>query len=255
MTESDATSHALLSDNYEVSKYIHCFLVDASTSTPTPLTLEELKVDNIVLSWIFTTLSHDLQARSHTIELKAELRSLKLGDLSMDAYFRKIESIATILTSLGSPVSSKYVVTFSLEGLTEKYYHVCGIMHHRDTFPDLKTALSMLTTEEMRLNSKSQPLSMDSSSFSPMHVSIGDGCKFVHDENVKPSMNSGVEKKKDNTDELLVKILGRLGLDTPTRSNNTTAPKPSTVPSPTVYYTTPSPSCNNSSFRPTSILS
>ncbi|GKC29846.1 hypothetical protein Tco_1037140 [Tanacetum coccineum] len=42
--------------------------------------------------------------RSRIIALKAELRSLKLGNLSIDAYFRKIESVATMLTSLGSPL-------------------------------------------------------------------------------------------------------------------------------------------------------
>nr|GFB42616.1 hybrid signal transduction histidine kinase M [Tanacetum cinerariifolium] len=53
--------------------------------------------------------------RSRTIALKAKSRSLKPGDLSIDAYFRKIESIATILTSLGSPISSEDIVTFTLE--------------------------------------------------------------------------------------------------------------------------------------------
>ncbi|GJV62107.1 hypothetical protein Tco_1468207 [Tanacetum coccineum] len=106
--------------------------------------------------------------RSRTIVLKAELRSLKLGDLCMDAYFRKIESIATILTSLGSPVSSEDVVTFALEGFLDKYDRVYDIMHHRDTFPDLKTTRSMLTTEEMWLKFKSQSLPVDSSSSSPV---------------------------------------------------------------------------------------
>ncbi|GJW57343.1 hypothetical protein Tco_0104074 [Tanacetum coccineum] len=63
--------------------------------------------------------------RSRTIALKADLRSLKLGDLSMDAYFRKIESIAAILTSLGSSVSSEDVITFALEGLPKMYDQVC----------------------------------------------------------------------------------------------------------------------------------
>ncbi|GJW26721.1 hypothetical protein Tco_0040532 [Tanacetum coccineum] len=84
--------------------------------------------------------------RSRTIALKAELRSLKLGDLSIDAYFRKIESIATILRSLISPITNDDV----------------------EPFPDLKTARSMLTTEEMRLKSKPQALPVDSSSSSPM---------------------------------------------------------------------------------------
>ncbi|GKC52520.1 hybrid signal transduction histidine kinase M, partial [Tanacetum coccineum] len=179
--------------SYEVTKYIHGSSNDPAPSTPTPLTPEELKVDKIILSWIFMMLSDALQERlvmerpksakeawdritdivkdnkwSRTIALKSELRSIKLGDLSIDAYFRKIESIATILTSLGSLVSSEDVVTFALEGLPDKYDQVCGIMQHKDTILDLKTACLMLITKDIRLKSKSHALPMDSSSSSPM---------------------------------------------------------------------------------------
>ncbi|GJW65552.1 hypothetical protein Tco_0117436 [Tanacetum coccineum] len=91
-----------------------------------------------------------------TLRQKLELRSLKLGDLGIDAYFLKIESIATMLKSLGSPVTNDDVITFALEGLSEKYENVCGIITHRETFLKLKTARSMLITEEMRLKSMSQ---------------------------------------------------------------------------------------------------
>ncbi|GJR99513.1 hybrid signal transduction histidine kinase M [Tanacetum coccineum] len=144
---------------YEVGKYIHGVSTKASRSTPTPFTPEEIKVDTIVLSWIFTTISESLQTRlfvehprsakealdiimdifkdnkrSRTIGLKAELRSIQIGDMTIDTYFRKIESIATILTTLGSFVISKDVVTFTLEGLPDKYAHVCGIITHREPF-------------------------------------------------------------------------------------------------------------------------
>nr|GEZ26738.1 hybrid signal transduction histidine kinase M [Tanacetum cinerariifolium] len=90
--------------------------------------------------------------------------SIKLGDLTINAYFRKIESIATILTTLGSPVSNEDVVTFALQGLPNKYDHVCGIITHQEPYLDLKTARLMLTIEEMRLRSKSLSLPVDSSS-------------------------------------------------------------------------------------------
>ncbi|GKB17136.1 hybrid signal transduction histidine kinase M [Tanacetum coccineum] len=110
---------------------------------------------------------HD-KKRTRTIALKAELRSLKLGDLSIDAYFCKIESIATILTSLGSPISNDDVITFALEGFPDKYENVFDIIVHQERFLDLKIVHSMLTAEEMRLKSKSQALHIDSSSSSPM---------------------------------------------------------------------------------------
>ena len=164
-----------------------------SSAPPTPPDAEWLKIDIILLSWIFITLSPTLQQRlviedpqtakeawdkialifndnkrSRSIALKAELRALKLGDMTIDAYFRKIENIATILTSLGSPISSDDVVTFALEGLPAKYDNVSTIIAHREVFPDLKTVRSMLTTEEMRLKSRAQDAFVDSTSSSPM---------------------------------------------------------------------------------------
>ncbi|GKA77567.1 hybrid signal transduction histidine kinase M [Tanacetum coccineum] len=68
-----------------------------------------------------TVLIFNDNKRTRSIALKENLRSLKLGDLSIDAYFHKIESIATILTSLGSPISNDDVVTIALEGLPDKY--------------------------------------------------------------------------------------------------------------------------------------
>ncbi|GJY35147.1 hypothetical protein Tco_0420525 [Tanacetum coccineum] len=105
-----------LSDNYEVSKFIHGSSSGISTSDPTPLTPKEIKVDKIILSWIFTTISDALQKRlviarqkwakeawdfiselvkdnkrSRTSALKTKLRSIQLGDLSIEAYFQKVD--------------------------------------------------------------------------------------------------------------------------------------------------------------------
>lgn len=172
--------------SYEVDKFIHGTPTDASSGSITTFTQDEIKVDKIVLSWIFTTLFDPLQRRlvvarpkaakdawdlltdivkdnkrSRTNALKAELRSIRLGDQSMEAYFGKLESIATILASLDSPIPDEGLVHYALKGLTEKYDQVCGIMHHKNTFPDFKTARSMLITEETRLKSKSLSLPVD----------------------------------------------------------------------------------------------
>nr|GFC55278.1 hybrid signal transduction histidine kinase M [Tanacetum cinerariifolium] len=89
-------------------------------------------------------------------------------DLTIDAYFCKIESTVTVLTSLGSPMNSDDVVTFPLEGLPAKYENVSTIIVHREPFSDLKTVRSMLTTKEMRLKSHEQDTLIDASSSSPM---------------------------------------------------------------------------------------
>ena len=68
-------------------------------------------------AWDLIALIFNDNKRSRFIALKAELRALKLGDMTIDAYFRKIENIDAILTSLGLPISNFDVVTFALEGL------------------------------------------------------------------------------------------------------------------------------------------
>ncbi|GJW77774.1 ribonuclease H-like domain-containing protein [Tanacetum coccineum] len=158
--------------------------------------------------------------RSRTSALKTELRSITLGDLSMEAYFWKIDYIMTILASLDSPVNDEDVVHYDLAGLPSKYNQVCGYMHYQDKFPDLKAARSLLITEEMRLKTMDIALPADPSY--PMALvadsgtcRFGERCRFVHDPNVINTPNNSVEINASNMDEILVKLLGRLGPCTP----------------------------------------
>ncbi|GJW99583.1 hypothetical protein Tco_0183497 [Tanacetum coccineum] len=71
-----------------------------------------------------------------------------------------MKSIATILTSLGSPIGNDDMVTIALKEFPDKYDNVSGIIVHREPFSDLKTVRSMLTTEEIRLKSRAQATSI-----------------------------------------------------------------------------------------------
>ncbi|GJV63442.1 ribonuclease H-like domain-containing protein [Tanacetum coccineum] len=228
-----------LCQGYEVTKYIHGSSDATSTSTPTPLTPKEIKEDTIVLSWIFTTISDTLQE------------------------------------SLGSPVTSEDVVTFALEGLPDKFDQVCGIMHHHDTFPDLKTTRSMLTTEEIRLKSKSLSLPVDSWSSSPLVLMVesgtnrlpsnpqvkslrpcynfakrscrfGNDCKSVHDTNAKPANTNVSQISSNNTDEFLVKLLDRLGLTNTTNTSTSVG----LINMPTIIPTVPVANPNAQTVAP-----
>ncbi|GKF83660.1 ribonuclease H-like domain-containing protein, partial [Tanacetum coccineum] len=179
--------------------------------------------------------------RSRTSALKTELRFIQLGTLSMEAYFQKIESLVTILTSLDCVVNDKDVVHYALERLSDKYNQVCGYMHYHTTFPDLKTTRSLLITEEMRLKSKELSLPVDSSSpmvlmaqsgtncrplnpqvkswrhcfnFAKGSCRFGSECRYVHDPNAKPhDLGNSKHLNTSNTDALLVKLLEKLGLN------------------------------------------
>ncbi|GJY05789.1 hybrid signal transduction histidine kinase M [Tanacetum coccineum] len=121
---------------------------------------------------------HD-NKRTRSIALKAKLRSLKLGDLTIDAYFQKIESIDIMLTSLGLPISNDDIVTIALKGFLNKYVNASEIIAHREPFSDLKMARSMLTTQEMRLKSRAQATSIDSSFSSSMVLLANSGNNYA----------------------------------------------------------------------------
>ncbi|GKC82588.1 putative ribonuclease H-like domain-containing protein, partial [Tanacetum coccineum] len=123
------------------------------------------------------------------------------------------ESLVTILQSLDCIVNDEDVIHYALEGLPEKYNQVCGYMHYENTFPDLKTARSLLITEEMGLKTKEVALPADSFSqmvlmaqtgtnrrpsnpqvkswrpcfnFAKGSCRFGSKCRYAHDPNAKP---------------------------------------------------------------------
>ncbi|GKE11437.1 hybrid signal transduction histidine kinase M [Tanacetum coccineum] len=270
---------------YDVEKYIHTPATESSTTSLASLTPEELKVDKIVLSWILFTLCDSLQARlviarpksakeawglisniikdnkcSRANTLKAELCSIKLGDQSMESYFQKINSIVNILTILDARVNEEDVVHYALEGLPDTYNQVCGYMHWKDTFPDLKAVRSLLIAEEMRLKSEVLASPIDSSTpmvfvagssnnsrpsstaqgkpwkpcfnFAKGNCRYGDSYRYVHDANARvPNATSGFNKgcmtSKNPTNELLNKFLAqleKLGMNMSHTSTNTITP-------------------------------
>ncbi|GJU98185.1 hybrid signal transduction histidine kinase M [Tanacetum coccineum] len=166
--------------------------IDGSTSTSDPPTDKWITADSIVKSWIFLTLSPTLRKRmistnpasakaawdtietifqenkrTRTVALKGELRVIQMGDDTPDAYFSKIDSIITLLTDLGSTMDDDDIVTYAINGLSEKYESLAQIIAHKDPFPDLATVRTMVTTEEMRLRFKQPILSTSTTSSSP----------------------------------------------------------------------------------------
>ncbi|GJV12214.1 hypothetical protein Tco_1353755 [Tanacetum coccineum] len=132
-----------------------------SSSTAPPPTDEWLTIDSIVKSWIFLTFVETLQGRL----IKINPTTAKAAWEHVEKIFldnkrtRTIalkESIITLLNDFGLLMSDDDIVTYALHGLSDKFAHVAGIIAHRVPFPDLDEMRSMVTTEEMRLNAKSQ---------------------------------------------------------------------------------------------------
>nr|GEU98766.1 ribonuclease H-like domain-containing protein [Tanacetum cinerariifolium] len=154
-------------------------------------TLQQILVENpqsAKETWdILIDIFHD-NKRTCSIALNVELHSLKLGDLTIDAYFCKIESITTVLTSITSPMNSDDVVTFALGGLPAKY-----------------------DNEELRLRSHEQDTLIDASSSSPMVLLSNSG------SNVRRSLSS-MEKPAQ------INLTGQQGSSGPT-SHETILPR------------------------------
>nr|GEZ79649.1 ribonuclease H-like domain-containing protein [Tanacetum cinerariifolium] len=106
------------------------------------------------------------------------------------------------------------VVHYALEGLSDTYNQVCGCMHWKDAFPDLKAVRSLLIAKEIRLKLKGS-------------CRFGDSCRYVHDvnacvSNANSGFNKGHRTSENTTNDLLTKLLkqlGRLGMNV-AMSNN-----------------------------------
>ncbi|GJW21153.1 hybrid signal transduction histidine kinase M [Tanacetum coccineum] len=167
--------------NFGVLKHIEGSSTQSSTSTPP--TNDWITTDYIVKSWIFLTLSSTLRKRlikanpktakdawdtieaifqdnkrTRVVALKGELRMIQMGDQTFDV---------TLLNDLGSDVSQDDVVTYAINGLSDKYGSLAQIIAHKEPFPDLSTVHSMVSTEEMWIRNKSPSLSVSTNSSAP----------------------------------------------------------------------------------------
>nr|GEU45182.1 NBS-containing resistance-like protein [Tanacetum cinerariifolium] len=178
-------------NNFNVLKHIEPKTDDASTSTPP--TEEWLTADSIVKSWIILTLSPSLQKQF------IKISPTTARDQSADEYFTKIDSLVTLLSDPGSDVSKYDVVTYAINGLSDKYGSLAQIIAHKDPFPDLATIRSMVSTEEMRLRSKSpiQPTNMNASAPQVLLAASniprgGDNRNTRNHDNRKPNTSTDV---------------------------------------------------------------
>jgi hypothetical protein len=132
-----------------------------------------LRLDNVAMSWIFGTISLDLQdlVRTHggtarqtwvalegqflgnaeyrALQLDATFRTFIQGDLSVGEYCRRMKSMADALHNLGDPVSDRVLVLNVLRGLISTYDHLkCWIARQRP-FPTFLQVRDDLALEEI----------------------------------------------------------------------------------------------------------
>nr|GEV23834.1 hybrid signal transduction histidine kinase M [Tanacetum cinerariifolium] len=109
---------------------------------------------------------HNKEARAITLD--GELRSIKLGSLTINAYCTKIKAMADRLANLGEKVSDKNLVMYALNGLDTRYKGIARLIRHSQPLPKFEIARNMLLLEESNLQEATdQANTYDSSSSSP----------------------------------------------------------------------------------------
>nr|GEX10594.1 hybrid signal transduction histidine kinase M [Tanacetum cinerariifolium] len=139
-----------------------------------------------------------------TVALKGELRVLDMGDMTMDSYFAKIESMATLLSDLGSPMHDDDLVTHVIHGLSHRFAHVAGIITHCVLFLDLDTVRSMVTTEDLRLKHKT---SLTVSLANPSSPTV-----LLAETNTQPNRDSRPHDSRGPTSTNICRHFGRTGI-------------------------------------------
>ncbi|PWA70662.1 hybrid signal transduction histidine kinase M [Artemisia annua] len=219
---------------------------EASSSTINP---EWCKLDDLIKMWILGSLCDSLQEQvvstpgnakalwnhlkdlfhdnkdARAINLDNELRSIKIGNLSINEYFTKIKSMADRLKNLGTVVSEKNLVIYAVNGLDSRFATIVKIIRHREPLPSFETARTMLLLGESTTNDQaSQSTAFESSSSSPTILmatnnsntkgtpntpstkssslpqlcnhfnkgtcKFGDRCKFIHDHRNRAGLTS-----------------------------------------------------------------
>ncbi|PWA69144.1 hybrid signal transduction histidine kinase M [Artemisia annua] len=239
------------------------FKKEDSSSNPDP---EWCKLDDLIKMWILGSLCDSLQDQvvstpgnakalwdhlqglfhdnkdARAINLDNELRSIKIGSMTINEYCTKIKSMADRLKNLGSPVSEKNLVIYAVNGLDSRFTTIVKIIRHREPLPSFETARTMLLLEESTVNDNANSkTTFDSSSSSPTILvstnpsaqkgnttphdnkshnlpqicnhfnkgtcKFGDRCKFIHDHRNRSGLNAS--KNSGNNSVNSRGLLGR----------------------------------------------
>ncbi|XP_010496488.1 PREDICTED: uncharacterized protein LOC104773550 [Camelina sativa] len=176
--------------NYDVWRELfetHCLTFGVlehldGTTAATPDTEKVWKErDGLVKMWIYATIIDSLtetilkskstardlwlalenqfrdNKESRALQLENELRTITIGDLTVQEYCRKLKTLSNLLANVDSPVSDRALVMHCLNGLNEKFDGIHNVIRHRSPFPSFTTTRSMLQSEEDCLKKQVRP--------------------------------------------------------------------------------------------------
>jgi hypothetical protein len=152
------------------------------SNAPRPYDPAWSRMDCVVLSWIFNTISADLldvihehdaptareawlgleqqflnNRESRAMLLDSEFRTLCQGALSVDDYCRKMKSMADALADLGEPVQDRTLVLNVLRGLNERFQFMSQLITRQKPFPPFADVRADLRLAELNMGTHSVP--------------------------------------------------------------------------------------------------
>lgn len=173
--------------NYEAWRelfYTHCVgYGEASHLDSTkdkPDDADWLRMNSMVKSWIYATLSQPLlntvlkssstagklwttleslfrdNRDAKIIQLDNELRNIVMGDSNITQYYARIQTICDVLENIGSTVPEKNIVTYLINGLSQKFAPVAIMLRHKSPFPNFMETRSILLLEEQQMEHASR---------------------------------------------------------------------------------------------------
>ncbi|GJU74387.1 hybrid signal transduction histidine kinase M [Tanacetum coccineum] len=216
--------------------------VETDTASTNP---EWCQLDDLIKMWILGSLCDSLQEQvvttpgnakalwdrlkelfhdnkdARAINLDNELRSIKIGKMTVNEYCTKIRSMADRLINLGCVVSDKNLVIYTINGLDSRFATLVEIIRNRETFPSFENVRTMLLLKESSFNNDSgSSTDFSSSSSSPTVLlasnqsnnkgnpnkpsnlpqlcnhfnkgtcKFGDRCKYIHDHRNQSGLNN-----------------------------------------------------------------
>ncbi|GJW75819.1 hypothetical protein Tco_0135189 [Tanacetum coccineum] len=181
------------------------------TSTSAPFTPDELKFDKIILSWTFTTILDPLQKRL------------------VVARPNKAKEAWDILTNIVKDNKRTHASTLKMELRSIQL-----------------GTLNVVSLCDYRTPRKLRRVALLRGLLFPYDSMASTQYKYVHDSNAKHTSNVNPRMSStNNTEELLVKLLDKLGLNN--TSSNATGTVPLHTPSANLVYHAPGPNVTTSS--------
>ncbi|XP_072150639.1 uncharacterized protein [Setaria viridis] len=136
------------------------------------------QVDCVVLTWIYNTISSDLQQslmirprpareawcyleneflgqkESRALLLETQFRNLRQDSMMITDFCRKLETMAASLAEFGDPIGDRQMVLTLLRGLSGKYRHMVSILKMHRSFPTFAEARTHLLLEEIDIDAR-----------------------------------------------------------------------------------------------------